>query len=114
MPCRRQSAPLRQLWTPRRAQFRVALQRRPAHVVVDKQWPATFDIGDGRIVDVVALRNSTLGPIATVVVSNGRAVEVWGKRYERIIRLARHLAPEVQRLRARHAPDALRPDHRGA
>jgi hypothetical protein len=87
--------------------FRVALQRRPAHVVVDKQWPATFDIGDGRIVDVVALRNSTLGPVATVVVSNGRAVEVWGKRYERIIRLARHLAPEVQRLRARHAPDAL-------
>jgi hypothetical protein len=85
----------------------VNTERRPAHVIVDKQWPAMFDIGDGRIVDVVALRNSTLGPVATVVVSNGRAVEVWGKRYERIIRLARHLAPEVQRLRARHAPDAL-------
>jgi hypothetical protein len=87
------------------SQFRVALERRPAHVVPGSKWTAAVDIGDGRIVDIVALRNSTDGPIATVVLSNGRAVEVGGSRYERITKLARHLSPDVQRARAHHAPD---------
>ena len=87
--------------------FRTALERRPASVVKDKKWSTALDIGDGRIVDVVALRQAPEGPIATVIVSNGRAVEVSGKRYERITRLARHLSPQVQRLRSLEAPDEL-------
>jgi hypothetical protein len=87
--------------------FRTALVRRPAYVKPDESRPAALDIGDGRIVDVVALRQTPTGPVATVILKNGRAVEVEGKRYKRITRMARHLAPEVQRLRARHAPDVI-------
>lgn len=89
------------------SKFRQALQRRPTFVVTDNKWPASFDVGNGRIIDIVALRNSTRGPVATVIVSNGRAVEVWGKRYEHITRMARHIDPALQRQRAHNAPDSL-------
>lgn len=58
--------------------FRTALVRRPAYVKPDESRPAALDIGDGRIVDVVALRQTPTGPVATVILKNGRAVEVEG------------------------------------
>lgn len=88
------------------SKFREQLRARESRVAMEDARNVKFI--ERRIVDVVALRQTPAGPIVTVVLANGRAVEVPGKKYSHILGMASRLHPEVQRVRAHNAPDLVR------
>lgn len=88
------------------SKFREQLKVRESRVAHEDARGTKFE--ERRIVDVVALRQTPAGPIVTIVLANGRAIEVNGKKYPYILGLASRLSPEVQRARAHNAPDLVR------